>query len=42
MASTELSSDVNRVLVAWLINHIIKEDKKIAKHIKSLELGAQG
>ncbi len=35
-SSEELSMDVNRVLVAWLISHIIKEDKKIAKHIKSL------
>ena len=35
-SSSELSMDVNRVLVAWLINHIIKEDKKIAKHIKSV------
>ncbi len=37
---SELSSDVNRVLVSWLINHILKEDKKIAKHIKSVELKA--
>ena len=40
-SSAELSKDVNRVLVAWLISHILKEDKKIAQHIKSLELKAE-
>ncbi len=35
-SSAELSMDVNRVLVSWLVSHIIKEDKKIAKHIKSV------
>ncbi|MDR2861669.1 MAG: hypothetical protein LBV07_03870 [Syntrophobacterales bacterium] len=29
----ELSSNVNKVVVRWLVNHIIREDKKIGEHI---------
>jgi len=36
-SSTELSSDVNKVVVRWLINHIQREDKRIGEHIKNLE-----
>jgi len=35
-SSSELSNDVNKTVVRWLINHIQREDKKIGKHIKSL------
>jgi len=35
-SSAELSSDVNKIVVRWLINHIQREDKKIGEHIKSL------
>ena len=32
--SEELSSDVNRIVVRWLIGHIQQEDKKIGEHIR--------
>jgi len=35
-SSTELSGDVNRIVVRWLINHIQREDKKIGEYIRSL------
>ena len=35
-SSEELSNNVNRVIVRWLINHIQQEDKKIGKHIDSM------
>ena len=35
-SSEELSNDVNRVVVRWLIDHIQKEDKKIGDHIRSV------
>jgi hemerythrin len=35
-SSAELSSDVNKIIVRWLINHIQREDKKIGEHIRSL------
>lgn len=35
-SSSELSNDVNRIVVRWLVNHIQREDKKIGKHIQSL------
>ncbi|MDR0310173.1 MAG: hemerythrin family protein [Acidobacteriota bacterium] len=35
-SSTELSSDVNKIVVRWLVNHIQREDKKIGQHIKNL------
>jgi len=38
-SSAELSSDVNKIVVRWLINHIQREDKKIGEHIKSLTVG---
>jgi hemerythrin len=34
-SSTELSSDVNRIVVRWLVNHILREDKKIGVHIRN-------
>ena len=37
-SSAELSSDVNRVVVKWLISHILREDKKIGVHIRSNRL----
>ena len=36
-SSAELSSDVNRVVARWLVNHIQREDKKIGVYIKNLE-----
>jgi len=35
-SSAELSSDVNRIVVRWLINHINSEDKKLSDHIRSI------
>lgn len=40
-SSAELSRDVNRVVVAWLVGHISREDKKIAEHIRSLSAGGE-
>ena len=40
-SSTELSSDVNKIVVRWLINHIQREDKRIGEHIRSLETSGQ-
>lgn len=33
-SSAELSNNVNKIVVQWLVNHILKEDKKIGKHIQ--------
>lgn len=33
-SSADLSNDVNRVIVRWLISHIQREDKKIGEHIR--------
>ncbi|MCL1981822.1 MAG: bacteriohemerythrin [Clostridiales bacterium] len=33
-STAELSSDVNRIVVRWLVNHIQREDKKIVEHIR--------
>ena len=35
-SSEELSSNVNKVVVKWLLNHIQREDKKIGNHIDKL------
>ena len=35
-SSAELSSDVNKIVVRWLVNHIQREDKKIGEHIRSV------
>ena len=35
-SSKELSDDVNKIIVRWLIEHIRKEDKKIGEHIKHM------
>jgi hemerythrin len=35
-SSAELSGDVNKIIVRWLVNHIRREDKKIGTYIKSL------
>ena len=37
-SSKELSSDVNKIVVRWLINHIQREDKKIGKHIQNVSI----
>ena len=36
-SSAELSSNVNTIVVRWLIQHIQREDKKIGVHINSLK-----
>jgi len=36
---TELSSDVNKIVVKWLVSHILQEDKKIGRHIHKMEKG---
>ncbi|MCL1816340.1 MAG: hemerythrin family protein [Clostridiales bacterium] len=33
-SSKELSHDVNTIVVNWLVNHILREDKKIGEHIR--------
>ena len=33
-STDELNSDVNRIIVRWLLNHINLEDKKIGKYIR--------
>jgi len=35
-SSEELSMDVNKIVVRWLIQHINGEDRKIAEHIRSM------
>ena len=34
-SSIELSSDVNKIVVSWLVNHIQQEDKKIGEHLQN-------
>jgi hemerythrin len=34
-ASAELSADVNKVVIRWLINHIQREDTKIGEYIRN-------
>ncbi|MCL2877504.1 MAG: hemerythrin family protein [Acidobacteria bacterium] len=41
-SSAELSSDVNKIVVRWLINHIQREDGKIGEYIRSLGNTDQG
>ena len=36
-STTELSKNLNRIFVRWLINHIQREDRKIIEHIRFLE-----
>ena len=33
-SSTELNEDINKIVVRWLVNHILREDKKIGDHIR--------
>ena len=33
-SSAELSNDINKVVIRWLTNHIMQEDKRIAAHIR--------
>ena len=35
-SSQELSTNVNKVIVRWLIEHIQQEDKKIGEHIRKV------
>lgn len=35
-SSAELSTDVNKIVIKWLVNHILREDKKIGEHIQSM------
>ena len=37
-SSAELSRDVNKIIAKWLINHIMREDKKIGEHIHSISV----
>ena len=36
-SSQELGDNVNKTIVRWLINHIQREDKKIADHIRKMK-----
>jgi len=35
-SSAELSSDVNKILIRWLANHIKNEDRKISEYIRAV------
>jgi len=35
-SSIELSNDVNKIIIQWLVNHIQKEDMKIGRHIRKI------
>ena len=35
-SSSELSSDVNKIVVRWLIEHILVEDSKIGEHVRKV------
>ena len=35
-SSAELSKDVNRIVLKWLVKHIEREDRKIADYIRSV------
>jgi len=35
-SSEDLSNDVNKIIVRWLVSHIQLEDKKIGQHIRRL------
>lgn len=37
-SSTELSNNVNKIVVRWLVNHIQREDKKIGDHIRKITM----
>ena len=37
-SSAELSRDLNKIVVRWLINHIQNEDKKMSEHIRRVTL----
>ena len=41
-SSAELSGDVNRVVVRWLVNHIQNDDKKISEYIRAIQLTSFG
>ena len=34
-SSTELSNDVNNIVIEWIVNHIQQEDKKISDYIRN-------
>jgi hemerythrin len=34
-SSQELSNDVTKFILKWLVNHIMYEDKKISEHIRN-------
>ena len=40
-SSAELSNDINKIVVRWLVSHIQREDKKIADHIRQ-SAGTEG
>ena len=35
-SSIELSNDLNKIVVRWLVNHIPQEDKKIGEYIRNI------
>ena len=35
-SSKELSADVNKIIVRWLLNHVQREDKKIGEYLRTL------
>ena len=35
-SSSELSSDMNKIVARWLVNHIQMEDKKVGRHIREI------
>ena len=41
-SSEELSNDVNKIVVRWLVSHIQMEDKKIGRHIRNVTALSRG
>lgn len=39
-SSTALSRDLNKIVIHWLINHIMQEDKKIGEHLRKQQAQA--
>jgi len=37
--SADLSNDINKIVVKWLVKHIMQEDKRIVEHIRATGQG---
>ena len=41
-SSAELSSDVNKTVIRWFVNHIRNEDKRISSHVRAVTMLLRG